>query len=432
MALLLAWLLLATTPAALHAQSAAVDALSSSDTAEGTDAKLQALLDVLEDDQARTELIDKLHALSGAAAPSAEPVPAAVSLARQLAELTRDAAEEASALAGRVRRDIRGLGEAITDGRLSFSGLVTRHAGLIGTIVATFAVLAILRLLRRPLLTRMAAHAAESGVFGRTPWRIGTLLIDALAVLLAFAGGHGLALSVFGEPGRISVEQTLFLNGFLAVELVKAALRALISPSSAPLRFLPIGDRTAAFTYRRSSTIATTIGYGVLVAAQLVHGGVSPTSGRAVAMLAMIAALILALLGIWKLKALLADEALESAVQRDLTGRALAGLGQIWPYLASIYVIVIFVIGISRPAEALPFVLGATLRSVLAVAIGVALVIMIGKGVKQGVPLPSGLRSNLPQLGRRADRLLPNLLWALRLLVLIAVALSVIDAFDLV
>ena len=280
----LTWLLLATSPAVLHAQTPAAGVLSpsASDEAadEKVDAKLRALLDVLEDEQARAELIDQLHALTGEAAAS-ETAPAPMSLARQVAMLTRDAAEEASALISRIWDDVGGFGAALSGG-VDVQKLLTEHADLISVVVATFLVLIVLRLLRRPLIAPMAALAEGKGVLGRALWMLGAVLIDAVAVLLAYASGHGLALTLFGELGRIDVDQSLFLNGFLLVELAKAALRGLISPRSKDLRLLPISDRTAAFAYRRSSTIASTIGYGALVVAPLVNVWISIASGRAV------------------------------------------------------------------------------------------------------------------------------------------------------
>ncbi|MGI9487798.1 MAG: mechanosensitive ion channel domain-containing protein [Geminicoccaceae bacterium] len=434
---LCAWLLL--TPTALLAQTGESSPPS---PASEVDAKLQALLDVLEDDKARAELIEKLNALTGREPKASEAAPAPISLARKAAHLTRSAAEEASSLTGQIWQDVRGFGEVISDG-IDPGRLIGKHAELIGIITLTFTVLIALRLLRRPLLARAEAEAERSGTSGSALWLAVALLIDALAAFLAFISGYGLALTVFGESGRIGVEQSLFLNGFLAVELVKTALRGAISPRSKALRFLPINDRTAGFAYRRSSAVISIIGYGVLVAAPLVTIGISSASGRATAVLAMTVALILTLLGIWRLKALLADKSATGAGfatddrsaagdrRDDLPSHMLSILDRTWPWLTSLYAIGVFVIAVSRPAEGLPFVLGATVRSVLAIMVGAGLMALIGRLIRKGMPLPSPLRSNQMQLSRRLDRLVPNLLNALRLIVSVAVALTVIDAFGI-
>lgn len=433
-----AWLLLA--PTALQAQTNDQSGPSSSMTE--ADTKLQALLDLLEDDKARAELIAKLNALTANEAPGSEAEPAPISFVRQAAGLSRKIGEEAVSLVNRVWQDVQGLGELVGSG-IDPGHLISTHLELISVIAATFAVLMILRLLLRPLFNRITAQASRSGALSSALWLLATVLIDAVAALVAFACGYGLALGVFGEPGRISVGQSLFLNGFLAVELLKAACRGVISPGSAALRFLPINDRTAGFAYGRSSTIVSIIGYAVLVAAPITAIGISSTSGRALTVLAMIVALILTLLGIWRLRTLLVEQTatdnrdatgspdVTGGRGDDLTGRALTMLDHIWPWLASLYAICVFAVAVSRPAEVLPFVLGATVRSMLAIAAGVGLVILIGRSIEKGVPLPSSLRSNRPQLGRRLDHLVPMLLKTLRLIVLVTVTLTVIDAWGI-
>ncbi|MGI9500578.1 MAG: mechanosensitive ion channel domain-containing protein, partial [Geminicoccaceae bacterium] len=383
-------------------------------------------------DQARAVLIDELTAFTNTGEPLSKASRPSTSFARQFAELTRDVAEEASSLASRIWSDIGGLRDAIYGGDFDLVRLIGRHAGLIGVIGTTFATLMILRLLRRPLSAHMTNLAARDGMLGAAFRLFGLVLVDILVVLLAFGCGYGLALSMFGEPGRVGVDQSLFLNGFLAVELAKAALRGGISPGSASLRFLPIGDRTARFAYRRASMITSIIGYGLLVAAPLAAIEISPAFGRAIAVLVMAAALILTLLGIWKLRSFLAEDAASTDAEADLTGRALAILDRIWPWLASVYALGVFAIAVSRPSAVLPSVIEATARSLLAVVAGAALVMLIGRIIKKGVPLPAGLRSDLPELGRRLDRLVPNFLKGLRLIVLIAVALMVIDAWQLI
>ncbi|MGI9417226.1 MAG: mechanosensitive ion channel domain-containing protein [Geminicoccaceae bacterium] len=413
-ALVLAWIL----PTAPHAQT--------DDPGKDVDAGLQALLDVLQDDQARAELIEKLTALTEEDEQPAKVAP--LSLARQAANATRSAVEEASGFASRIWRDVSEIG----GGDVDLGQLTTAHLPLIGVIAATFAILMILRILRRPLFRRMAVHAEKSSVIGDLLWLIGTVLIDAVAVLLAFTGGHALALGIFGEAGRIGVDQSLFLNGFLAVELVKTVLRGATSPGSAALRFLPIGDLAASFAYRRGSAIASTIGYGVLVAAPIATLWISSAFGRAVAVLAMAAALVLALFGIWRLKSLLDEDVAATPGKADLTGRALSVVDRIWPWLASLYAITAFAIAVVRAEEGLYYILEATARSALAIILGVALVTLIGRVIKKEVPLPASLRSDMPQLGRRLDGVVPTFLKGSRLVVLIAVTLAIVDAWDLV
>ncbi len=418
---LLAWLFL-WTPATPWAQ----------DTAGATtDDKLKALVEVLEDEQARAALVDKLNALAGESEAPAETAKT-TSIARQVAVVTQTAAEDVSSLFGRIWQDVLGIRDLIGSGDLDLGKAIEASQGLIGVIASTFLVLLVLRMLLRPLFGRMAVQASKNGLVGSVLWLVASIVIDAVSVLIAYGCGYGIALGVFGEAGRIGVDQSLFLNAFLLVELVKTALRGGIAPRFAALRFLPIEDRTAGFAYGRSAAIASIVGYGALVAAPLANAGISNAFGRAITVIALIIALVLALHGIWKLKRLLAEEAVAHGDEDDITGRALALLDRIWPWLASLYVIGVFVIAISRPAAVLPYVLGATARSALAIVVGVGLTVLIGRSIRKGVPLPSSLRSSMPQLKGRLDRVVPTLLKVIRLIVLIAVVLTVVDAWGIV
>jgi small conductance mechanosensitive channel len=205
-----------------------------------------------------------------------------------------------------------------------------------------------------------------------------------------------------------------------------------IAPGYGTLRLLPVGDRTAGFAYGRSAAIASVLGYGIMVIAPIVNVQISEPVGRAATVLFMIIAVILALFGIWKLRRLLAEEAAANGGEEDITGRALGVIDRIWPWLATLYVLGVFVIAVSRPVEVLPYVLEATVRSVLAIAGGVALVTLIGRTIKKGVPLPAKVKEDLPLLGRRLNRVVPRFLWILRFVVLITVILTVVDCWNLI
>ncbi|MEZ5930956.1 MAG: mechanosensitive ion channel [Alphaproteobacteria bacterium] len=402
-------------------------------SAEGTDAKLRALLDVLKDDQARGALIDELSAMVGKADQPAEPSEAALqtSFARYVAETTQGFVASGSDLFGRIWQGVHGLGEHLGQGGLDVADLWATNTGLIGTIVVTILALILLRLMARPIFARMAKHTEDLGWAGTGLWLLGSVVIDIVLVLLAFAVGYGGAIGFFGELGRVTVNQSLYLNAFLLVELVKTLLRGVIAPGFADLRLLPIRDQTARFAYGRSASIASILGYGIMVVAPIINTQMSPAVGRSVTVLAMLIALILALTGIWRLRGLLRTEAASNNGGEDLTSQALAIIGYLWPWLATLYVIAVFVIAASRPVEVMPFVLAATGKSVLTIAGAVALVTLIGRTIRSGVPLPARLRQDLPLLGRRLNKVVPRFLQILRFVLLIAVILMVLDFWGL-
>jgi small conductance mechanosensitive channel len=251
--------------------------------------------------------------------------------------MTQRAAEDLSTLSGRVIADLRGLQDLFAGGaRLDLASLIERNLGLIGVIATTCLVLLASRRLLRPVFWNIARRAGRSGWLASGLWLFASFLLDALPVLFAYAVGQGMALGICGEPGQVSLHQSLYLNAFLLVELVKALLRALIMPRHASLRLLPVSDPSAAFAYRRSASIASLLGYGLMVATPIVTGQITVAVGRASGVLFMLIALVLALFGIWRLKGRLARDARQNGQTDDLTGQVLSVIQRLWPWLATL------------------------------------------------------------------------------------------------
>lgn len=428
-------LLLSIQSNALHAQSA--EETAPSDTGQASEARLRALIDVLQDDQSREALIDELHTVLDEAAVTPEAgsdsVVSPKALASQAAEITQQAAQDLSSLIGQAIGDLKGLQDLFATGSsLDLADMAEQNAELIGVVLAAVLVLFTVRRLFRPLIRNIAGRAERSGWPALGLWLVVSVLLDALAVAFAYAAGHGLALGVFGQVGEISFHQSLFLNAFVLVELIKALLHGLAMPRFPALRLIPLSDRATAFAYRRSALISSTLGYGLMVITPIVTAQMTSAAGRASAVLVMILALLLALTGIWKLRAHLARDRSGSDQPADLTGQVLAVIQRLWPWLATLYVIGVFLIAVSRPVEVLPFVLGATGQSILIVVFGVALVSLIGRTIQHGIPLPVKLRQDLPLLGQRLNRAVPMMLRIMRLVVMIAVTLAVVHAWRII
>ncbi|TIU25424.1 MAG: mechanosensitive ion channel protein MscS, partial [Mesorhizobium sp.] len=92
------------------------------------------------------------------------------------------------------------------------------------------------------------------------------------------------------------------------------------------------------------------------------------------------------------------------------------------------YLILVFVLWLAAPAMALPFVLAATVQSIIAIAIGVLLTGVIARVAGAGINLPAEVSERLPLLERRLNAFVPNVLRAVRILVA-AVVLLVIAQF---
>ncbi|MCA2013639.1 mechanosensitive ion channel [Cereibacter sphaeroides] len=292
-------------PASLQAQTGL---LPSSSTTSETDAapatetatpsSLDLLLNVIEDDQARAALIDELRAAQGAAAqtPADQVVetlagdnavpPESLSFSRRVALITQQAVEDISTRAATLWTQLTRTQDAL-------DGLSGREAGVLWTalqelaliIVSTVAVFLVLRRIGKTIYARMGAKAAESGFIRTVALFLGSALIDAFIVIIAWAVGYLIATLFIGQVGTIGIRQTLYLNAFLLVELAKVVVRMVLSPSTPSLRLIRMSDDAARYTTARLNLMVGLIGYGQLLVVPIINQNVSYAAGSAVSVL---------------------------------------------------------------------------------------------------------------------------------------------------
>jgi small conductance mechanosensitive channel len=276
------------------------------------DGSLEALLDVLRDEAARSALIERLEALSGGVPTAAEAEPAAASspadeaadVARGLAEATARLAEAVVSLAGRTVSDFGRL-------RFLFSRLdaeraaeVRAEAVALGlTVLASIAALAVLLgIVRRlfapaPGATGGGTHASLASAALQAAGR-------AVALVLAWAVGLALAYVVFGRAG-IAPVQTLYLNAFLLAAGFGLALRLLVSgdPRDRTLSELPLEIQSV---LRRWILAPVNVAiYGVFAAAPIVQIWSGFVAARSVRAIAATLAFALAVAAILRIRATL-------------------------------------------------------------------------------------------------------------------------------
>ncbi|WP_439814655.1 mechanosensitive ion channel domain-containing protein [Zavarzinia sp. CC-PAN008] len=410
---------------------------AASENAAARSTAVDELIRVLEDEGARAELLARLRAGDGAA-----PVPQATrdevepTVARQIADYTRTVAESGAAAIGAVGT-IAGEGRAALQ-RAQAAGLDPVALGL-----ANLAGLALALLLARLMLGRvvrvarhaLGRHAQGRGVVVLAIGIIGALTLDVAGIVLAWVAGYGVSLYLLTGPvGVMSIDHALLLNAFLVVELVKVALRVLLSPRELALRLPPMSDTTAAYWYFWGARLIGLVGYTFMFAAPVVAGHVGPATAQALRATAMIAATILAIVLVLRNR-----EPVRKAMQSraghgrsDPLSRALAFLGTYWHVVAIAYLLAILVVWLANPAGALPFMLAASAQSVLAVAIGALAITLISRAMRAGVRLPASTRERLPLLEARLLAVVPRVMQVIRTLVLIAVVVAIAHVWGLV
>lgn len=427
----------AQTPAAAPAAKPASQAATASD---GT-ADVDALLRVLQDDKARAALIARLKGATAGAAPvAATPAPDA-SFAKRVADYTSRAAEGVAAAVAGASQMVGGISQVLRGAANINTALVWSAIAEVAAVIAvTFGVYLLLRWLALRFDAGWDARAGMVGRLRRLALLLAAILKDALAVIVAWAAGYAFALAFgangtggvgFSTNGQISFSQSLFLNAFLAVELIKVILRMVTMPVRTHLRMLPLSDTDAVYWYFWSSRLISLVGYAFLFVAPLLYDSGSWAAAQLIRIVTLFTATVIVIAVVLqnrdRVRMKLRHRLTEG--HTDLIGRLSALLGAIWHYLAIAYAVAVFVVWLANPYGALSFMMEATLKSLVAVAIGMAVAAFISTYISRGLRVPQDTRDRLPLLEARLNAFVPVVLRVMRLVVLIFVLLALIQVW---
>lgn len=402
----------------------------------------QRLADILEDDEARERLIRELRGAAPEAADESEPADEgiAASLPRQIADFTQGIAEgfvsefrEAGEVLGGIRFDGAGAG-------LAALGPVALELGLV--IAAAIVAFFVLRRLARPIFARASAWAqsgAQTGGMGllRTAVAvIGAAVVDLIVIVLAYLVGYALALFVLGEPGSMDTRQALFLNAFLLIEVFKALIRTIFASRDDGLRLLPIQAEEAAYWNLWLARLAGFIGYGLMVVVPIINADVAVELGRIIAVLIMAAAFLYALSIIMQNRQRVREsvEQRAAAAEMAFTRTLLQMLGRSWHLFAIAYFAAIALATLVRPEDALPFMVQATVQTLVAAGGGLFLSVLLTQVIGRRIHVPAETRVRFPSLEERLNAFVPTTLKIVRMVILVTVLALVLDAwaiFDL-
>lgn len=418
-------------------------------TAEEGAPSYEALAELLENEHSRQALIDLLRnqasslpagleaELSSEAAAGGNVAPEDVSLPRQLAEFTSRVVTD---IGGQIEQAAIVVGDLFTgsgDGASTFdsAAFIQAAINLGSVIVATFVLFFVLRRLGKSAFAKVSRWSLNGS--GLTPVLRLILsvaiaaVIDFLLVGLAYVGGNLIATFAVGQIGELSTRASLFLNAFLIIELFKAVMRMLFSSHYEGLRLLPISTHEASYWNRWLARLIGMVGYGLMVAVPLVNFYLSVPLGQAVGTLIMIGAFIYAVSVVLKNRVRLRDNIHAMASNTTMTASrvSLQLFARTWHLFALLYFLVVFVLTLIRPGDALPFVLFATLKTLAAVVIGLLTSTFLTQTIGRRIQLSDDLRRKLPMLEHRLNSYVPNALRVLRTVILVAVILVVLDAW---
>ncbi|WP_202884384.1 mechanosensitive channel protein [Halomonas sp. YLGW01] len=413
------------------------------------------LADLLENEASRSQLIGQLRDLAAngqaaaastvdsATSSAAEAAPSgqqadAASLPRQLAELTSTIASQIGSQLEGLASALGGLFKGTGPGQAFDMAAFTSAALNLGLVIAaTIALFFVFRRLARPAFDATSRWSLSGQ--GMTPvLRLVVAVaiaavIDVLVVALAYVGGNLLATFAIGESGELSTRASLFLNAFLIIELLKAGVRMLFASRYEGLRLLPITATEASYWNRWLARLIGLVGYGLMVVVPLLNYYLSPALGQGMGTLIMLGAFVYAVGVVLKNRQRLRDglDAQAAKASMAATRVSLKLFARIWHLLAIAYFLMVLVLTFTRPEDALPFVMLATLQTLAVVGAGMLLSRLLTQTIGRRIHLSEDLKRKLPLLETRLNAYVPNLLRVIRALILIVVVMITAGAWGL-
>ena len=397
----------------------------------GAPAEAQVLIDILESDEKRAALIEQLKAAAAPVAEAAAKAEEAPSLGRQIALFTKGAAEKAAASFTAAQAAVMRAPEAFNSlNAEQLDLLIEALKALALVIIATTVVYMLLRFWSKRVFRSMGESIAGAG-FGRTlAMVVLTTVMDIFIVLIAWGAGYLIALAFSGEAGEIGVRQSLYLNAFLIVGMVKVAIRAVIAPSSAELRFIEISDVAARHLSRWFGMIAAVLGYGQLLIVPIVNRQASLEAGRGVSTLLALVEILIAVGLVIRGR----RPAAAWLIGEDPEGRPglIRFAARNWHLPVLLYLFSLFLIVAARPDGLIWPLLINSAQVIGVVVAGFLISGAITRSIQHGVHVPAGVSSRLPLLEQRLNTFVPKALLVLRALILFGVVLFALNALDLI
>lgn len=314
---------------------------------------------------------------------------------------------------------------------------------LLIVLVVTTASFGALRRAIVPTYTRMdswvVAHVSRSNssqrlahLYSRTAAVIGALVIDLGLILLAATGGYAVALLFTGESGLLHDFELMFVNTFIAVEVSRALIHTLFATRFKNLRLLPMHDDSARYWNNWLERVAIVSGYGVMLLVPIVQAILSPELARTLGLFIMIGVYVYSVRKIWINRQTVRQGITQyaSRVTSSTLNSLLRMLARLWHVLAIAYFTVLLVISQTDPVGALAFVTFASLQTLLAVGLGVLVSSFLSAMLGRRIRLPRDLRARLPLLEERINAYVPAGLRWVRLIILGAVILVVLDGWQ--
>jgi small conductance mechanosensitive channel len=386
--------------------------------------ELEALVSTLEDEAEREKLAAQIRALIAAKRAAAEaegegPRAGTIgALSQRIDDLSREVVAAAAAVVDAPQL-VRWVGRQMADpdarGRLLWALVklvAVLAAGLVADRAAGMAV-------ARP------RRAIESREVESAPVRWALLVSHAALSLIPIAAFAAAAYAVLPltDPGPATRAVALALvNAIVLARAVMALAAMMFAPRFAALRAIPVSDESAHYAYLWVARLANTAVYGYFAAAAALLLGL-PAGGHTTLLnllgLAIAAMLVVLIL---QNRAVVADwirgpEGAAPEERRVGLGGLRRLLAEVWHVLAILYVVGIFIIWALNIEEGFRIVVTGTALTLVIVIAARLVVAGAGRVIRRGFSVSEDLKARFPTLEARANRYVPILDGALKVVV---------------
>ncbi len=401
-------------------------------------AELEALIESLEDEQARGELISKLRMLMEVHEPA--PVPDIRTATGQLMQSISEGLAVFGTGLNQIARSLEQLPEAYQwlshvatdpEERAHWLNILLWLAAVL--IAAYVVARVVTRLLTAPR-TRFA-NAARDGWPQRLLGAFSLFLLDLLPIIAFAAAGYAV-LAVAAPPEETRLVALAWLNASIIVRLVMTLSGRLLAEREPALRLIPSSDETAHYLMIWIRRLASTAIYGFfgLQAALLLGLGVETYT--TLMYLLGLAITLMAVILIMQNRHPVAARLRGHETEDEPHGRATFSLfrrrlAQSWHLLASAYLILLFAVWSLDWQIGFLFVLRATLLTIAAVMVARVALHLVDRLFSRWLAINTELREAHPQLEARVNRYFPLLQGAAHWLIYILAGLAILHAWGI-
>ena len=399
-----------------------------------------ALADVLENDAARKELIEKLRS-TAAASPTSGTASAPASSAAQedktvLENVSHVSRQFGDAFAGRFAQLWRNI---TAEPHKHFNaGTFTRALTQFLLLAAlVFGLYGLLRFAALPLFRKMG-HWGRKKNHDRTSWLhlpatiLGAFAFDLLLLGFTLFVGELLSGRINGGNPTIAFQQSLFLNAFALIEFFKAVLRLIFCPHVPDLRPFTLREETASYWCRHLSLLSGVTGYGLIVAVPIISNQVNVQTGALANLVIMFS------ITVWGLWLILHNRKAITRGLNDLADRSLPFFSlcirvfsHIWHWLAIAYFLVLFFLSLFDPGNSLKFMMSATMKSLATVALAAFVSGLLSRWIAKTIILSPETRRSYPELQRRLNGWISATLKVARILTVCVAIMLLMSAWNL-